>query len=327
MDTAQPLLTVIIPIYNAAPYIRQCLDSVCNQTYRNLEIICVNDGSTDASGEILEEYAHKDSRIICITQENAGQAVARNKALDRATGEWVANVDSDDYLEPFAYEHVARHFEDAINMVWIGFHIVGEGDEKLFAARRRHYQFKEFGKVNIHQIPIVERSQALCNKVIRRSIIEQYQVRYPEGYIFEDSCFWGCISPFMGDVYMLDEPLYFYRQRPNSTLGKVRTKSSEKAKDALRIIEPLHHFYQKHGLLDTPDKETYTALFINFFNLAVTFCPEKYKIELIREAYRYVEAFGVGSKKEKKNLLAKITKRLCDTPLLKLKRVLGLRLA
>lgn len=93
------MVTVIIPVYNTAAYLRRCLDSVCGQTYRNFEIICVNDGSTDVSDAILHSVAEHDSRVRVITQENAGVSAARNKAMGMAQGEWVMFVDSDDYLE------------------------------------------------------------------------------------------------------------------------------------------------------------------------------------------------------------------------------------
>lgn len=98
MDNA--LVSVIIPAYNVAEYIPFCLDSLISQTYKNLEIICVNDGSTDSTLDIIKEYAEKDSRIILIDKENGGQASARNMGLDTAKGDYISFVDSDDYVSP-----------------------------------------------------------------------------------------------------------------------------------------------------------------------------------------------------------------------------------
>ena len=95
-----PYVSVIIPVYNTAPYLRQCLDSVCKQTLQNIEIICINDGSTDNSAEILQQYEEKDSRVCVITQENKGIAVARNIGLQYARGQYIGFVDSDDWIEP-----------------------------------------------------------------------------------------------------------------------------------------------------------------------------------------------------------------------------------
>ena len=95
----QPLISIIIPVYNVERYLAQCLDSVINQTYPNLEIICVNDGTTDSSGQILEQYAQKDGRIVVIVQENQGLSGARNTGLKHVHGKYIMFVDSDDWIE------------------------------------------------------------------------------------------------------------------------------------------------------------------------------------------------------------------------------------
>ena len=95
-EMQDPLISVIIPVYNVAPYLREAVDSAINQTYRNLEIIMVDDGSTDGSGDICDEYASRDPRITVIHQKNCGSSSARNAGLDRATGEYIAFLDSDD---------------------------------------------------------------------------------------------------------------------------------------------------------------------------------------------------------------------------------------
>ena len=99
-------LSVIVPVYNTEKYLRECLDSIINQTFRDIEIICVNDGSTDKSLEILKEYALKDNRIKVITQGNKGQSVARNIGLNNASGKYITFIDSDDYLDFNTYKIV-----------------------------------------------------------------------------------------------------------------------------------------------------------------------------------------------------------------------------
>lgn len=98
------LISVIIPVYNTAQYLSRCLDSVLNNTYRELEVICINDGSPDNSLEILNDYARKDCRMKVIDQKNAGVSAARNRGMDAATGEYIAFVDSDDWVHPQYFE-------------------------------------------------------------------------------------------------------------------------------------------------------------------------------------------------------------------------------
>ena len=110
------LISVIVPVYNAEKYLQKCLDSILEQTYQNLEIIIINDGSTDNSGQICQEYEKQDDRIIYIEKENSGVSDTRNAGLDRMTGTYVTFVDSDDWVEPnyikFLYEKVIDHKAD-----------------------------------------------------------------------------------------------------------------------------------------------------------------------------------------------------------------------
>ena len=105
-------ISVIIPVYNVEKYLKRCLDSVINQTYKNLEIILIDDGSTDKSGNICDEYAAKDKRIIVIHKENGGLSDARNKGLDICTGDYISFIDSDDWIENGFYEYVVNNVKD-----------------------------------------------------------------------------------------------------------------------------------------------------------------------------------------------------------------------
>ena len=105
-------VSVIVPVYNCAPYVERCVRSIMAQTYTDLEIICVDDGSSDNSGKILDSLAEEDSRIRVIHQKNAGVSAARNRGLDIATGELITFVDGDDAIEPDMYEILLPYFDD-----------------------------------------------------------------------------------------------------------------------------------------------------------------------------------------------------------------------
>lgn len=130
-----PKISVIIPVYNTGKYLRPCLDSVIGQTYRNLEIFLIDDGSTDGSGAVCDEYAANDPRIICIHQENGGVSRARNAGLERATGDYYSFPDSDDYLELDAYEYllslIRQHPCDAVNFEYFSTYADHEKPHRL----------------------------------------------------------------------------------------------------------------------------------------------------------------------------------------------------
>lgn len=113
LSASEPLkISVIVPVYNVENYLRQCMDSIINQSFENLEIICVNDGSTDGSCSILEEYKAKDHRIILVNQENQGVSSARNRGIELSTGEYISFVDPDDYLEKDAFKIASSNLEN-----------------------------------------------------------------------------------------------------------------------------------------------------------------------------------------------------------------------
>lgn len=105
-NSEKPLISIIVPVYNVRPYLCECLDSILRQTYKNIQVVTVDDGSTDGSGDILDEYAKKDSRITLIRQKNSGIAAARNAGLDASKGEYIGFVDSDDSISPDMYEYL-----------------------------------------------------------------------------------------------------------------------------------------------------------------------------------------------------------------------------
>ena len=128
-----PFISIIIPVYNSEKLLKQCLDSVLNQTLNNIEIICVDDGSTDNSFEILKEYEKKDNRVIALTQKNSGAGVARNKGVEIAKGKYIAFIDSDDWIEHDALEKLYNNIEN------------NDSDMVLFNSieHKPDYQFKK----------------------------------------------------------------------------------------------------------------------------------------------------------------------------------------
>lgn len=219
-------ISVIVPIYNNEKYIERCLSSILNQTYRNLEIILVNDGSTDSSCEICESFREKDSRIKLINIENAGVSNARNVGLDNCTGEYVAFVDSDDFLHPQMYEIMMKANNDKYQMVVCNFK---EGDDeeincdKLIKVKSKILNFKKILKDSYYKERKVYIS--VWNKIIKRSLIGDHRfnikMRYGEDHIFMNYLYY-----YSKEVLIIDEPLYYYyRGNENSVCNVLNLES------------------------------------------------------------------------------------------------------
>ena len=247
MSKAHPFISVIIPVYNTAPYLCKCLDSVCNQTYRELEIICVNDGSTDNSAEILAEYAARDSRIIIISQENAGQAAARNAALDIATGTWITGVDSDDYIEPDSYEYCIRHLPSAddVKLIVFSFDAVdGHTGKQLY-----RYRQPADGLVTPTPDILYKTDCYFWNKLWHRDVILQAGIRFPEGMWFEDVAFFYLTAPYLPKIlYLPQEKAHYVRYSDYaSSIDKARALP-HKNMERIKAVEIALEYYEKYPL-------------------------------------------------------------------------------
>lgn len=211
-----PLVSVIVPIYNVESYLRRCLDSICCQTYKNLQILLIDDGSPDSCGAICDEYTVKDSRVMAIHQENEGLSGARNNGLLFAEGEYVAFVDSDDWLHPEMYETLMRmivsHDLDMARCAAIG--TDGETEEHILPP-------PELANTVILGEDIFKLyfTEFLCkvvwNALYKKNIVEG--ILSPERCHSQDNYVSGRYLYRSQRMMMTDKPLYYYFKNPTST--------------------------------------------------------------------------------------------------------------
>lgn len=180
-----PKISVIIPVYNVAAYLRKCLDSVLGQSYLNLEVLLVDDGSADSSGDICDEYAKKDERIRVFHQKNRGLSAARNLALDNMSGDYVACVDADDYIEADMYEAMMAQMDDETDIVCCGTNSIFPADvRKNYVSYKTHVCTKYRNNEMVRELFLFHISFSSCDKLFRRRLFEG--LRYPEGKVCED---------------------------------------------------------------------------------------------------------------------------------------------
>lgn len=219
---AEPKISIIIPVYNVEKYLRECLDSCVNQTLEDIEIICVDDCSTDNSYKILEEYQQKDSRIRIFQQEeNKKQGAARNKGLEVATGEYVWFIDSDDYIDTKAcqilYDAVKEFDVDMLCFSAIQF---SEEDEKRKFFYPKHFQGVQINKVyhpqtNWKEIHFSNLNPTVWAYLTKRSVIQKFKFR--EGVVYEDLDFTPKLFYYIDSFCYIPYTPYFYRINSNST--------------------------------------------------------------------------------------------------------------
>lgn len=245
----RPLLSVIIPVYNVKNYLTRCLDSVINQSYKNLEIIIVDDGSIDGSGEICDEYAVKDRRIKAIHQRNSGVSDARNAALRECIGEYISFIDADDWLEPDIYSIAIKSMiiEDA-DVLLFGFlnaEINAEGHYK-FEKCRFWKSNREYDVIcGIKQCNgILGYSGILWNKVIKRDLIfDKYfdnSVSYGEDLLYLAYAFEKCNTAIILHRYGYN---YFINREGSA----VTTKLNKSYIEFLQVSELVYHILSERG--------------------------------------------------------------------------------
>lgn len=295
MENSNSLISVIIPVYNTETYLRKCLDSVCGQTYHNLEIICVNDGSTDGSQAILEEYVARDARVKVLVQENAGQAVARNRALDKARGEYVLFVDSDDWIEPETCETCVAHMGSDVDILYFGIIVDGMKDAKRRAELTEHLRIKFEGRQKVRDELFLRTNAYAAGKFYRMSLLNENGLQFPRGLKYEDSAMFYNSLAVAGEVFFLPRLFYHYVQREDSTMGQTHAKTAMPLQ-YIPIVRHIFHYYEKHGIAQKWALPL-ENLFFSFYTIAVERVRVDCLPQLHEDAFQLAREMRIAAKK------------------------------
>lgn len=224
------LISVIVPIYNVEKYLIRCIDSILNQTYKNIEIILIDDGSPDKCPEICDEYLKKDQRIKVIHKKNGGLSDARNAGMEIAKGDYISFVDSDDYIYEEMYENLINLMD--IYKVDIASCSVQKfyEDENINLNYNKKYDIKIYSNEEALKSLIEEQDikQTVWNKIYKRHIIND--IKFEVGKIHEDEYWTYQIIGNANNIAYINKPMYYYLQRKDSIMGK---EYSEKRLNAI----------------------------------------------------------------------------------------------
>lgn len=262
MVVFMPKVSVVIPVYNVEDYLSECLDSILNQTLSDIEVICINDGSTDDSMKILEEYANKDDRMQVYSQENSGHAVATNKGMSYARGKYLFLMDSDDTLELTALEQTYNLAEEyGVDFV-------------IFKARNYDESKQEFTEVLSYSMDelceevgdkvftyedikdlVFTMSVTPWSKLYNRQFIEKHAIEFPEGLIFDDNIFFWEALFNSEKLIFLDEFLFKRRYYPTSSTNN----GDLRFLDSLTITKLKWKTFKKYGQFDYHKTNLYNS--------------------------------------------------------------------
>lgn len=220
MKNIKANISVIIPVYNVEKYLSECLDSVINQTYKNLQIILVDDGSTDSSGKICDVYAEKDNRITVVHQKNAGAGAAKNTGLDLVKGDYFSIIDSDDYIELDMYEKMVTSLEkynsDIAQCLFRNVFVNDSFDRKY--KIKGNYPKVLTSKSFLKEYLYDWKYAIFWNKLFKSSLLKE--IRFPVGRKIDDEFFTYKLVCSAKKVVNIDDILYNYRMRKTSVMNE-----------------------------------------------------------------------------------------------------------
>lgn len=261
-------ISVIVPVYNVEQFIKKCIDSIRLQSYSNLEIILVDDGSTDASSQICDEYAQIDERICVLHRKNEGPSSARNAGLDAATGEYIAFIDSDDYIAENYFEVLLQVLkETSVEMSLVRYQSVDEENN----YRMNVETFLDDGTVSVHSgtevINTRYRKDTLIYVVVWGKLFKRdvwRQLRYPEGCFHEDERVERDLYSRINNFASVDKKLYFYRVREGSIMDKMTEK---RYNDMLEWIRIEINYYKESGnaYMEHEAKRYFCRMYVKYY--------------------------------------------------------------
>lgn len=265
---ATPDISVIVPVYNSSKYLEKCLTSLLGQTYGNIEVICIDDGSTDESSQILSRFASEDLRLSVITQDNHGLATARNIGMASARAPYIMFCDSDDWFHPRMCEEMLGHLlEFDADAVTCGICLVFETDTIDKDSAPEYYRMKYSGLMDNSFETLTRTDVSSCNKIFRRSIIEAYNIRFPDGLHYEDAFFFNAYAAVSKTLFYLKRPYYFYLRHIDSIMSDTFSKSGRSV-DHLEIAFTFFDFLQRYGLYEANSRYFWNRL-ISYYSFSI----------------------------------------------------------
>ena len=243
-------ISIIVPIYNSEQYLKDCVRSLVKQTLKDIEIICIDDGSTDDSLQILKQLAEKDNRIKIISQKNDGRSEARNAGLQKVNSEYVMFCDSDDTFDHKMCEKMHDSIEkNQTDLAVCEIGIEYESHEEYRKRDEGYYKLKYEGKQEVNDDLILGTDTSVCNKIFKMKLIREYNIKFPKDLNNEDYYFCNAYMSVAKTAFYLNQKLYQYIRHDGSIMANYFDKDSY-SPDHLLVAMKLFDFYKENGFIE-----------------------------------------------------------------------------
>lgn len=274
------LISIIVPVYNVEQYLEKCVDSIINQKYKNLEIILVDDGATDSSGKLCDELAKIDNRIKVYHKENGGLSDARNYGVERATGDYIGFVDSDDYIDSEMYEELYEAIKkENVDVVECNLKIIYPDRVELF-TEQKYYNVYTKQEYLEEYLKIEKIFGSACVRLIKSDVVKK--LKFPVGKLYEDTYYAYDLIEKVDSYVIMNNPYYNYLMRENSITN---TKFNPRIFDLIEIVEKFRKTtYENYpGLKEAVDCRKMYAYFsvLNSILLEENYRDNEYYSEIL----------------------------------------------
>lgn len=281
----KPVISIVVACYKGGDYLPKCLESLCSQTLKNIEIVCVNDASPDNTADILKEWSEKDDRIVVLTnKENIGVSASRNRGISESQSDYIMFCDADDFYEPtMCAEMLDAIQNNNVDLAACGTNIVYHAHEEMKLSDINYYSIKYSGQTKVTDDIILNTDLSPWNKIFKKSIITDNKIAFPEGLYYEDAYFCSAYLCCSKRIYFIDKQLHNYVRHESSTMSNTWSENKQKdnAIDHLHISFKLYDFLISNNLL-----EKYNTLFWRLFIVFGYFAIENSKTNKRRNLVR-----------------------------------------
>lgn len=310
-QTTSNTVSIIVPVYNVSKYLNQCIKSILNQSYHNIELILVDDGSTDDSAAICDQYAKIDCRVSVIHKSNGGLTSARNAGLETATGEWIMHVDSDDYIcDDMVKDMIVKANETGADIILGGMRFFWENSTNTFDIMPIEWSSDKITSLNHY---IRSNWTCLCGTMAKRQLYSKNGLKSPEGITWhEDFYLMIRLIFFSNCISTINKPYYCYRQHSSSIMNHWSEGMEESAR---YVLESTEDFLKKHtdytnfkksmgwrllnvhqNIMLSPSKYTIVEKIAKEYRLYILQCPYltyKHKILYILHSFKIIRILGI----------------------------------